>query len=218
MGRDRRLIGLIAACGVMAALLGSCGSDASDGAKSATTVVTQPPPTQPPPTTDTTGPPTDYRTTTFVPAFSAHLPGGWVVKERDVDLAQLYQECTSCEHSGEENGEISIGRESASLAPAKAAAHLATKQTGKAGVIEATTVASYAGSHLSITRPGTARLWFTETGYHTEGTGEPVDVYFLNVGGKTLTVVVDPHIATGTAATAFHRTAAQVLQSLKFKS
>ena len=217
MGMNRRFIGVMAAFGVTVAILGGCGSDAKDGAKPATTLVTQPPPTQPPPT-DTTGGPTDFRTTKFVPAFSVHLPGGWVVAERDVDLAQLYQECSSCAHGGEENGEITVGREFESLAPAKAAARLAAKQTGKAGVVEAAEVASHAGAHLAITRPGTAQLWFTETGYHSEGTGDPVDVYFVDVGGKTLNVVVDSHTAAGAAATVFHRTAAQILETLRFES
>jgi hypothetical protein len=212
---NRAFIGMIAAFGVMVGLLASCGSDSNDGAKAATTLVTQPPATQPPPT-DTTGLPTDFRAKKFVPAFTVHLPGGWVVAERDVDLAQLYQECSSCEHGGEENGEITVAREFESLAPAKAAARLAAKQTGKAGVVEAAEVASHAGAHISITRPGTAQLFFTETGYHTEGSGDPVDVYFVDVGGKTLNVVVDSHAASGTAATAFHRTAAQILRSLKF--
>jgi hypothetical protein len=219
MQRHRNVTGLIAALGVTAALLGSCGSDKGDAAKSSTTPAptTQPPTTQPP-TTDTTGAPTDFRTKTFVPAFTVHLPGGWTVEERDVDLAQLYLKCSGCSHLGEENGEITIGREFSSLTPAKAAADLAANQTGEAGEIEAAEVASHTGTHFSITRPGTGQLAFTKTGYHTEPTGDPVDVYFIDVNGQTLNIVVDSHKATGTAATTFHQTAAEILQSLKFEA
>jgi hypothetical protein len=204
--------------GLMAALLGSCGSDGGDGATSATTTsATQTPPSQPP-STGAQGVPGDFRTSTFVPGFSAHLPAGWTVEERDVGLAQLWQKCPSCEHGGEENGEITIGRDLSALPPAEAAAHVVAAQTGTAGPIEPANIASHAGTHVSITRPGTAELRFTESGYHTEATGDPVDVYFIDVGGQTVSILVDSHIAAGTAATAFHQTVAEFFQSLQFES
>jgi hypothetical protein len=203
----------IVAVGMMLTLLGGCGGDDSDEGRSVTTtVVTQATTTEP------TGEPTDFRATTFTPAFSAHLPAGWTVAERDADLAQAYEQCTSCVHGGEENGEITIGRDLSSLPPAEAAARVVAAQNGTAGPIEPAEVASYTGTHVAITRPGTTELLFTESGYHTEATGDPVDLYFIDVDGQTLSILVDAHTASGADATAFHEAVAEILASLTFES
>jgi len=205
----------IVAVGMMLTLLGGCGGDDdSDEGQSVTTTVV----TQETSTTEPTGEPTDFQATTFTPAFSARLPAGWIVAERGADLAQAYEECTSCVHGGEENGEITIGRDFSSLPPAEAAAHVVAAQNGTAGPIEPAEVGPYTGTHVAITRPGTTQLRFTDNGYHTEATGDPVDLYFVDVDGQTVSILVDAHEASGAVSTAFHDAVAEVLASLTFES
>jgi hypothetical protein len=165
---------------------------------------------------ESTGEPTEFRANRFVPSFSAKLPPGWFVAQRDVDLAQAYKLCSSCLHEGEENGEITIGKDLSSLPPAEAAAHVVTAQNGTAGPIEPVEVASYPGTHVAITRPGTTELRFTDSGYHTEATGEPVDLYFIDVDGVTLSILVDAHTASGRDAAAFQEAVTEILGSLTF--
>jgi hypothetical protein len=203
------------AVGMLSMLLGACGGQDRDEAVPTTTTTT---PVETTSSTEPQGEPTDFRSTTFAPAFSAHLPAGWIVAERGDDLAQAYVECTSCVHGGEENGEITIGRDLSTLPPAEAAAHVVEAQTGTAGPIEAVAVSSYTGTHVAITRPGRGELRFTESGYHTEGVGDPVDLYFIDVAGQTVSILIDSHTASGAAATAFHESAAAVLDSLSFES
>jgi hypothetical protein len=226
----------IMAVGIALTILGGCGGDDSEDARSDTTtteeqlatttartqVVTTTARTQvvtiTPETQVVMSEPTAFRANMFVPSFSAKLPPGWTVAERDVDLAQAYKRCSSCLHEGEENGEITIGKDLSSLPPAEAAAHVVTAQTGTAGPIEPVEVASYPGTHVAITRPGTAELRFTDSGYHTEATGEPVDLYFIDVDGLTLSILVDAHTASEADAAAFHEAVAEILDSLTFGS
>jgi hypothetical protein len=226
----------IMAVGMALTILGGCGGDDSEDARSDTTtaeqqlattaartevvtttarpqVATITPETQVP-----TSEPTEFRAKIFVPSFSAKLPPGWTVAERDADLAQAYNPCSSCLHEGEENGEITIARDLSSLPPAEAAAHVVTAQNGTAGPIEPVEVASYPGTHVAITRPGTTELRFADNGYHTEATGEPVDVYFIDVDGLTLSILVDAHTASGADVAAFHDAVAAILDSLTFGS
>jgi len=206
----------IVAVGTMLALLGGCGGDDDDEAQSVTTtVVTQETTTT---TTEPAGEPTDFQATTFTPAFSAHLPAGWIVAERGADVAQAYEECSTCVHGGEENGEITIGRDLSSLPPAEAAAHVVAAQNGTAGPVEPVEIASYIGTHVAITRPETTELEFTDSGYHTEATGDPVDLYFIDVDGQTVSILVDPHEASGADTTAFHDAVTEILASLTFES
>jgi len=229
------------AVGMALTILGGCGGDDSEDARSDTTtaqkqlaattaagtevvtttartqVATIPPETQVV-TSEPTDEPTEFRANTFFPSFSAKLPPGWTVAERDVDLAQAYKPCSSCLHEGEENGEITIARDLSSLPPAEAAAHVVTAQNGTAGPIEAVEVASYPGTHIASTRPGTTELRFTDNGYHTEATGEPVDLYFIDVDGQILSILVDAHTASGADAAAFHEAVAEILDSLSFGS
>jgi len=200
--------------GMLSMLLVSCGGQDSDEAGT-TTVATTAVTTS---STEPQGEPSDFRATTFTPAFSAHLPAGWIVAERGDDLAQAFVECTSCVHGGEENGEVTIGRDLSPLPLAEAAAHVVEAQNGTAGPIETVTVASYTGTHVAISRPGSGELRFTESGYHTEGVGDPVDLYFIDVAGLTVSILVDSHTASGADATAFRESAAEILGSLSFES
>ena len=221
----RWVLGLVGA--FIAGCAGSAGSSESVVTSTATdpiTVTTTTPPTATADTTTvvtqtaTTEPSGSFRAHTFHPSFSAQLPAGWTVAERDTELAQAYKSCASCLHEGEENGEITIGRDLSSLPPAEAAAHVVTAQTGTAGPIETVEVASYTGTHVAITRPGTTELRFTDSGYHTEATGDPIDLYFIDVNGQTLSILVDAHTASGADATAFHQAVAGILESLSFDS
>ena len=93
---------------------------------------------------------------------------------------------------------------------------MVTAQTGTAGPIEPVEVAAYTGTHVAITRPGTTELSFTDNGYHTEATGDPVDLYFIDVDGQTLSILVDAYTASGADAAAFHEVVAEILSSLSF--
>ena len=95
---------------------------------------------------------------------------------------------------------------------------IVTAQNGMAGPIEPVEVASYPGTHVAITRPGTTELRFTDSGYHTEATGEPVDLYFIDVDGQTLSILVDAHTASGADVAAFHEAVAEIMDSLTFGS
>src|SRR6187455_529160 len=50
-----------------------------------------------------------YHSLLFRPAFSVALKSGWTVAERDAGAAQIYKICASCEHGGEERGELTLG-------------------------------------------------------------------------------------------------------------
>ena len=85
-------------------------------------------------------------------------------------------------------------------------------------VIATVTVIVVSGTHVAITRPGTTELQFTDNGYHTEATGGPIDLYFIDVDGQTLSILVDAHTASGADATAFHEAVTGILESLSFDS
>jgi hypothetical protein len=209
----------------IAGCAGSAGSSKSVATSTATEAISVTTTTAPTSTADTvtvvtqtaaTEPSGSFQAHTFQPSFSVQLPAGWTVAERDTDLAQAYKSCANCLHDGEENGEITIGKDLSSLPPAEAAAHVVTAQTGTAGAIETVKVASYTGAHVVITRPGTSELRFTDNGYHTEATGDPIDLFFIDVGGQTISILVDAHTASGADASAFHEAVTGILQSLSF--
>src|SRR4029079_6372879 len=49
-----------------------------------------------------------YRSRIFDPAFSAVLPVGWTVAERDPSGVQFFKPCRTCLEGGEENGEVTL--------------------------------------------------------------------------------------------------------------
>ena len=65
-----------------------------------------------------------YQTKIFRPGFSVDVPAGWIVLERDTTAAQIYVECDTCAHGGEENGEITLDSTLAALSPEDTIARL----------------------------------------------------------------------------------------------
>ena len=162
--------------------------------------------------------PGTYQTKIFQPGFSVDVPAGWIVLERDTAAAQIYVQCDTCEHSGEENGEITLDATLAALpledviARLNGASHLAAEP---ASPIQ---LGSVAGFKFTATRTGEGEVAFADSGYHSEADGEPIDVLAIDVGGRTVTIYVDPHAATGAAAQEFAAAAAAILESIQFAS
>lgn len=162
------------------------------------------------------GTPTEYTTTVFQPAFTVELPAGWTVAERAPEVAQIYQECQTCAHSGEENGEITFDMTSADMSLDEAVADLLKADNIEASAVASAQVGTLSGKTFTATRTGPPN--FRSSGYHSDPAGLPIDVYVLTVAGKTATVFVDPHEASGTAGQDFMAVAAQILESVRISS
>jgi hypothetical protein len=160
------------------------------------------------------GSPSTYKSTQFEAAFTVDLPAGWIVAERGADVAQIYQECSTCAHGGEENGEISIDMTYADKPLDEAVADLLKAANIKASGVEKIQLGTVSGAKFTATRTGQGEPSFTTTGYHSEAAGLPIDVYVVTIAGKTATVFVDPHEASGSAGDRFMDTARQILESL----
>jgi hypothetical protein len=199
-------------------LLGACGgsgdgdedasSTSATSARATTTVLAA--------TTTTTTPPSTYRSKEFGVPFTVDLPGGWTVAERDAAAAQLYVLCGSCQHEGEENGEITIGLDLQEVALDEAARQLAAIPRLQASAVEPWSAAKLTGLHFTGTRPGDLGEVRFPDGYHTEATGDPIEVIVLRAENKTVTIIVDSHKAKGDDALDFRAAAATVLANLRF--
>jgi hypothetical protein len=162
------------------------------------------------------GTPREYTTTEFQPAFTVELPAGWTVAERAPEVAQIYQECQTCAHGGEENGEITFDMTSADMSLDEAVADLLKADNIEASAVDSAHVGTLSGKKFTATRAGPPN--FRSSGYHSEPAGLPIDVYVLTVAGKTATVFVDPHEASGSAGQDFMAVAAQILESVRISS
>jgi hypothetical protein len=113
----------------------------------------------------------------FSPAFTVRLPPGWTVAERDAGAAQLYQQCDTCEHGGEENGEVTLDMGEQSKPVPVALARL--RQVKNAVPEPATRVrlGALAGWEFTATRTGKGDVLFEDSGYDTDPTGAPLQVY-----------------------------------------
>lgn len=162
------------------------------------------------------GTPTEYATSEFQPAFTVVLPAGWIVSERTADVAQIYQECAGCPHGGEENGEITFDMTSADMSLDEAIADLQTAANLEPGEVIPVELGELSGKMFIGTRTELGGdVSFQTSGYHSEPFGLPIDVYVLTFGGKTATVFVDPHQATGTEGEAFMEAAREILESAR---
>ncbi len=196
-----------------------CGSTASEkeSAASATTAVISTTST----TTSTSTSPSSngtYQTKIFRPAFSVDLPSGWTVVERDAAAAQIFVPCDACEHGGEENGEITLDMTLGKVSPEEAIAKLRGASNAESQPAAPAHVGSLDGFKFTATRTGAGEVKFADIGYHTEADGEPIDVMAMDVGGRTVTIFMDPHVATGPAAQEFATVAAEILKSIQFAS
>jgi hypothetical protein len=162
------------------------------------------------------GRPREYTTTEFQPGFTVELPAGWTVAERAPEVAQIYQECQTCAHGGEENGEITFDMTSAAMSLDEAVADLLNADNIEASAVDSAHVGGLSGKKFTATRAGPPN--FRSSGYHSEPAGLPIDVYVLTVAGKTATVFVDPHEASGSAGQDFMAVAVQILESVRISS
>ena len=205
-----------AVAGTALVLLAACGGGSSPPARhdtSAARSATLPSPASASPSPPAT--PTDFTSSVFKPPFSVRLPAGWTVAERDEGAAQLYRECDTCTHGGEENGEITLdmGLQKKSL-PA-AIASLRRAANVKAGPTTKVKLGELSGYAVVLTRTGKGDVVFSDGGYDTDPTGAPLTVYALRANGPTITVILDPP-RPGPAVPVFLRTASSVLQRMHF--
>ena len=156
-----------------------------------------------------------YASTVFSPAFTVRLPPGWTVAERDAGAAQLYQQCDACEHSGEENGEITLDMGEQSRSVPAALARLRQVKNAVAGPTTRVRLGALAGWEFAATRTGKGDVLFEDSGYDTDPTGAPLEVYAVPVQGRTLVVLLDPP-RPGPAVRVFRARAESILRQLRF--
>jgi hypothetical protein len=204
-------------------LLAGCGGDddgdSGDDASSApTTTSAAATTTTKADASTTTTPPSTFRTSTFAAPFTADLPGGWTGVERGEEVAQLWVACETCEHDGEENGEISLDLTLAAKPVDEVARAMAAAPRLKSvSSIEPFSAGTLRGVHFTGTRPGGfGEVRFEEIGYHTEAEAEPIEVIVVKAAGKSVVVIVDPHKSKGDDALDFRSSAADVLAHLTF--
>lgn len=206
----RQLVRVMRGASVVIVTAG-CGS--SSGPQPAVSPTTAVPTTS---TSASTTPSGTYQTKIFKPAFSVDLPSEWTAVERDLASIQFFVQCDACAHGGEENGEITMDMTLGKLSPADAIAKLAGASSAEVQPAAPAHVASVDGFKLTAARTGAGEVTFADIGYRSEATGQPIDVFALDVGGRTLTMLVDPHIATGPAADQFTAAAAAIIESIQF--
>ena len=195
-------------------LLAACsGGSGDDTASPTTTSRTR---TSLATTTTSTTPPSTYRSTTFGVPFTADLPGGWTVAERDAAAAQLYEACTSCAHEGEEHGEITLGLDLQDVPVDDAARQMAATPRLQASAVEPWSAGTLTGVRFRGQRPGGLGELQFPGGYHTAADADPIDVYVVRSGDKTVTILVDPHEAKGDDADVFRAAVDKILSSLTF--
>ena len=196
-----------------------CGSTASEkeSAASPTTAVTST--TSTTTSTSASAPSSNtYQTKIFRPAFSVDLPSGWTAVERDIAAVQIFVPCDACEHGGEENGEITLDMTLGKVSPEEAIAKLRGASNAESQPAAPAHLESLDGFKFTATRTGAGEMKFADIGYRSEADGEPIDVFALDVGGRTVTIFVDPHTATGGAAQEFAVAAAAIVKSIQFAS
>ena len=199
----------LAAVGLLCVLTACGGSSTSTAARSPSPSVAESSPT---PSPSPGGP---YTSTVFSPAFTVQLPPGWTVAERDEGAAQLYKQCDTCTHGGEENGEITLdtGLQKSSV---RAAADRLRKATNVvAGPLKPIKLGELSGLAFTATRTGKGDVLFQDSGYDTDPHGAPLQVYALQVAGRTMTVFLDPP-PPGPAVHAFDVLADSVLTRMHF--
>ena len=196
----------------LAALLTGCGGSSGSTSEAAST---SSPPAPSPSAAQPSPPPGVYASTVFSPAFTVRLPPGWTVAERDAGAAQLYQQCDTCEHDGEENGEITLDMGEQNRPLQTALARLRQVKSAAAGPATRVRLGALAGWGFTATRTGRGDVLFEDSGYNTDATGAPLQVYAFPVGGHTLTVLLDPPQA-GPAVKVFRARAESILRQLHF--
>jgi hypothetical protein len=170
--------------------------------------------TEPIATTTVTSP--LYETKVFRPVFTVELPPGWFVAERDLGAAQIFLPCKTCIHEGEENGEITLDMALADSPPTEAIARLQMAKNIDPGPTEPAELGTFSGFKFTATRTGNGEVMFQDSGYHSDATGLPLEVYVFTAAGKTVTIFIDPHESSGDAALAFMEIALATMKTIRF--
>jgi len=156
-----------------------------------------------------------YHSLLFRPAFSVALKSGWTVAERDAGAAQIYKICASCEHGGEERGELTLDMALSASQP-KSAIKLLRRTTGIApGKVHTFSIGALRGLAFTARRQNLP-IEFARSGYRTDPSGSPLEVMVVRAQGKTVTIFIDPHEATKAQTPAFMKNARVLLRTLRF--
>jgi hypothetical protein len=153
-------------------------------------------------------------TTIFRPPFSVVVPVTWKLAERGPDTVQMYEDCPTCTHEGEEKGEITLDTSLTTKPADETLAELRSATNASLSAVRTVKVGPFSGVMFSATRTGTGEVQFPG-GYHSEAAGLPIDVYVLTAAGKTWMALVDTHEAVDGAGEAFRKGAVEILKSIK---
>ena len=157
-----------------------------------------------------------YETKVFHPVFTVELPPGWFVAERDRAAAQIFLPCKTCVHEGEENGEITLDMALSDSSPSEAIARLQMAKNIDAGPSEPVELGMLSGFKFTAARTGNGEVMFQDSGYRTEAAGQPLEIYVVTATGHTVTIFVDPHESSGSAAHDFAEIARTIVNTIHF--
>jgi hypothetical protein len=157
-----------------------------------------------------------YETKEFRPAFAVELPPGWYVAERDPAAAQIYLPCDTCVHEGEENGEITLDMALSDSSPSEAIARLQMAKNIDAGPSEPVELGTLTGFKFTAARTGNGEVTFQDSGYRSDAAGLPLEIYVVSAAGKTVTIFIDPHESSGSAAHEFAEIALTIVKNIHF--
>jgi hypothetical protein len=157
-----------------------------------------------------------YETRDFRPGFTVELPAGWFVAERDPAAAQIYLPCNTCVHEGEENGEITLDMALSDSSPSEAIARLQKAKNIDAGPSEPVELGILPALKFTADRTGSGEVEFQDSGYRSEAAGLPLEIYVVSAAGKTVTIFIDPHESSGSAAQDFAEIALAIIQAIHF--
>jgi hypothetical protein len=164
------------------------------------------------------GPAKTYESWLFKPAFTVRLPAGWTAAERDEGGTQFWHECRTCPYDGELKGEVTIDMALGRMPPSKAIARLKKSENVRAGHVRAVKLGTLSGLEFTATRTGAGDVVFRDSGYHTDPTGEPLEILVVEVAGRTVSIFIDPGTSRGSAARAFTLSGLAFVKALRFKS
>ena len=122
----------------------------------------------------------------------------------------------TCVHEGEENGEITLDMALSDSSPSDAIARLQTARNIDAGPSEPFELGILSGSKFTATRTGNGEVMFQDSGYRTEAVGLPLEIYVVTATGQTVTIFIDPHESSGTAAQDFAEIALAIVKTIHF--
>jgi hypothetical protein len=130
--------------------------------------------------------------------------------------AQIFLPCKTCVHEGEENGEITLDMALSDSSPSDAIARLQMAKNIDASPAEPVELGTLSGFKFTAARTGNGEVMFQDSGYHTEATGMPIEVYVVTAAGQTITIFIDPHESSGSAAGTFKETALAIAKTIHF--